>query len=194
MRPWAYLNKNHTKVSKFWRQILGFFTQVMNLSSLMSQSAVNIVWKATQSLLDGTGDNWLFLALWRRIKIWMFIIVWNDTTCNFVVRQQRLIGNCLPATSNNGNRKFLKKSSKYFRKHIYTYICVCVFVCVCVWWGVKCNLLYWSLCSLFAVYMFVISFYWKSIETDYKISSPVNFLEVNIFLLQTWFSSCSLLS
>ena len=48
-----------------------------------------------------------------------------------------------------------------------------------------------SMCSLFAVNMFVFSFNRKSIETANKIPSPVNFLEVNIFLLVKYFSSCS---
>jgi hypothetical protein len=80
---------------------------------------------------------WVFLALWRRIKIRMFItVVWNNTTCNLVVRQQWLNRNWLPANSNSGNRKFLKNSSKYFRKkciYLHIHVCACVRVCaVCV--------------------------------------------------------------
>jgi hypothetical protein len=139
---------------------------------------------------------WEFLALWRSIKIRMFItVVWNNPLCNLVVRQQRLFGNWLPATSNIRNRKFLKKSSKYFWKHIYIYIythphmCVCVCVCLGLWNAIA----YIDRCVLCSQHICLWShFTKKSTETDNRISSPLNFLEVNIFLLQKWSSSCSL--
>ena len=61
---------------------------------------------------------WVFIAIWCKIMRWRFItVVWNNTPCILVIRQQRLFGNWLTVTSESGDQQFLNNSNNYFRKH-----------------------------------------------------------------------------
>jgi hypothetical protein len=58
-------------------------------------------------------NKYAVLALWSKILLLGYITVaWNNSLCNLVIRQQRIIADGLHANSDSEDGVFLKKYSR----------------------------------------------------------------------------------